>query len=160
MMALTGAGRGAVQRELQRLAESGLVTITKVGTQKHYQANSESPLFDELCSIVRKTVGLEEPIRGALAPLAKRIRLALIYGSIAKGLDTAASDVDLLVVSDDLTLEDLYRALSPAEAALARKINPTLYTTAEFRRRKSQRSFLKRVLEGPTITVLGSIDAE
>lgn len=159
-MALTGAGRGAVQRELQRLAQSGLLTITKVGNQKHYQSNSESPLFDELCSIVRKTVGLEEPIRAALTPLAETIRLALIYGSIAKGLDTAASDVDLLVVSDDLALEELYLALSPAEAILARKINPTLYTAAEFQRRRAQRSFLKRVLEGPTITLLGSIDAE
>jgi predicted nucleotidyltransferase len=161
IMALTAAGRGAVQRELERLAQSGLVTVTKVGNQKHYQANRESALFEELCGIIRKTVGLEEPLRAALAPLAERIRLALIYGSIAKGLDTAASDVDLLIVSDDLTLEELYRALSRAETLLARKINPTMYTTAEFRRRRKARNpFLKRVLEGPTNPLLGSFDAK
>jgi predicted nucleotidyltransferase len=161
IMALADAGRGAVQRELERLAQSCLVTITKVGTQKHYQANKESPLFEELCSIVSKTVGLQEPLREALAPLAKKMHLALIYGSIAKRLDTAASDIDLLIVSDDLTLEELYRALSPAEALLHRKINPTLYTAKEFKQRREARNpFLMRVLDGPTITLLGSLDGE
>lgn len=160
IMALTDAGRGAVQRELQRLADSGLVTVTKLGNQKHYQADKASPLFKELASIIQKTVGLEEPLRAALTPLAGRIRLALVFGSIAKGLDTAASDVDLLVVSDELTLEDLYRALSPAEAQLARTINPSLYSTIEFQQRKAEKSFVKRVLDGPTIPLLGSIDAE
>ena len=161
IMALAHAGRGAVQRELERMARSGLVTVTKIGNQKHYQANKSSPLFEELCSIIRKTVGLQEPLREGLAPLAERIRLALIYGSIAKGLDTAASDIDLLIVSDDLTLEDLYGVLSPAESILDRKINPTLYTAQEFgKRRKARNPFLMRVLEGPTSTLLGSLDAE
>lgn len=161
IMALANAGRGAVQRELERLARSGLVTVTRIGNQKHYQANKDSPLFEELCRIIRKTVGLHEPLRGALAPLAERIRLALIYGSIAKGLDTAASDIDLLIVSDDLTLEELYGALSPTERILDRKINPTLYTTKEFRKRlKTRNPFLTRVLEGSTDTLLGPLDVE
>ena len=161
IMALADAGRGAVQRELERLARSGLVTVTKIGNQKHYQANKNSPLFEELCRIIRKTVGLQEPLREALAPLADRIRLALIYGSVAKGLDTAASDIDLLIVSDDLTLEELYRALSPTERVLDRKINPTLYTTGEFgKRRKARNPFLMRVLEGSTNALIGSLDVE
>lgn len=160
IMTLADAGRGAVQRELERLAQSGLVTVTKLGNQKHYQANEGSPLFDELCSIITKTVGLHEPLRAALAPLAERIGLALIYGSVAKGVDTAASDIDLLIVSDDLTLEEVYRALSPTEALLDRKVNPSLYTTAEFRRRRKTRNpFLMRVLEGPTNALMGSLDA-
>jgi len=55
IMALANAGRGAVQRELHRLDASGLATVQMIGTQKHYQANRNSPLFVELCSIVRKT---------------------------------------------------------------------------------------------------------
>ena len=110
LMSLADSGRGAVQRELRRLAQSGLVTVTKVGNQKHYQANRDSPLFEELCSIIKKTVGLQEPVRAALEPLRNKISLALIYGSIAKRSDTAASDIDLLLVSDELTLEEIYAA--------------------------------------------------
>ena len=93
---MADSGRGAVQRELGRLAQSGLVTVTKVGHQKHYQANHKPPLFEELRSIIEKTVGLQEPIRAALQPLANKISLAFIYDSIAKRSDTAASDTDLL----------------------------------------------------------------
>ena len=107
LMSLADSGRGAVQRELGRLAQSGLVTVTKLGNQKHYQANRDSPLFQELCSIIKKTVGLQEPVRAALEPLANKISLALIYGSTAKRSDTATSDIDLLLVSDELTLEDI-----------------------------------------------------
>jgi predicted nucleotidyltransferase len=152
LVVLADSGRGAVQRELARLAESGLVIVTKVGNQKHYQANKDSPLFEELRSIISKTVGLQEP-------LADRISLAIIYGSIAKGCENAASDVDLLIVADTLTLEEVYAALAPVEKVLDRRINPTLYTSKEFRqRRKAKHPFLTRVLDGQTITLLGSLD--
>lgn len=159
VIALADSGRGAVQRELGRLAQSGLVTVTKIGNQKHYQANRESPLFEELCSIVKKTVGLQAPVQAALEPLADEIRLALIYGSIAKQSDTAASDIDLLLVSDELTLEKVYAALTPVEKLLARPVNPTLYTSKEFaHRRKTKNPFLTRVLSGPNIVLMGSVD--
>lgn len=159
LVALVDSGRGAVQRELERLAESGLVAVTKVGNQKHYQANKDSPLFEELRSIISKTVGLQEPLRAALDPLADRIGLAIIYGSIAKGRENAASDVDLLIVADALTLEEVYAVLAPVEKMLDRRINPTLYTSKEFRqRRKAKNPFLTRVLDGQTITLLGSLD--
>jgi predicted nucleotidyltransferase len=159
LVGLTESGSGAVQRELARLAQGGLVTVTKVGNQKHYQANEDSPLFEELCNIIEKTVGLQEPIRGALEPLAGRIKLALIYGSIAKQSDTSASDIDLLLVSDNLNLEEIYAALAPVEKLLDRSINPTLYTAAEIeQRRKSKNSFLTRVLDGPTIVLIGDDD--
>jgi predicted nucleotidyltransferase len=159
LVALAGSGRGAVQRELERLAESGLAVVTKVGNQKHYQANKDSPLFEELRSIISKTVGLQEPLRAALDPFAERIRLAMIYGSIAKGREKAASDVDLLIVADTLTLEEVYAALAPVEKVLDRRINPTLYTSKEFRqRRKAKNPFLTRMLDGQTITLLGSLD--
>jgi predicted nucleotidyltransferase len=161
VMGLAKSGRGAVQRELQRLESAGLVSVQMHGNQKHYQANSDSPLFDEICSIVQKTVGLKEPLRAAIELLPGTVHLALIYGSIAKRTDTSASDIDLLIVADELTLEDVYAALSPAEQLLDRKVNPTLYTSEEFNRRRARgNSFLKRVLDGPVIILSGSIDDE
>jgi hypothetical protein len=94
-----------VQRELKRLASSSLVTVKRIGNQRHYQANAASPVFEELCGLVKKTVALAEPIRESLAPLADRVRLALLYGSVAKGMDTAKSDIDILIVGDGITLE-------------------------------------------------------
>ena len=156
LIALTKSGSGAVQRELHRLADSGLVTITRVGNQKHFQANQSAPLFDELRSIVIKTVGLAEPLKAALVPLAERIQIAIVYGSVATQTDTAWSDVDLLIVSDHLTLEQIFAALAPVERQLARKISPTLYTAEEFRRRRDAgHSFVTKVLAGKHIVLLG-----
>lgn len=161
IMGLVKAGSGAVQRELQRLERAGLVSVQMHGNQKHYQANRKSPLHDEICSIVQKTVGLEDPLRAAVESLPGTVHFALIYGSVAKRTDTSASDIDLLIVADGLTLEDVYAALSPVEQLLDRKINPTLYTREEFNRRRTRgNSFLKRVLDGPVIILSGSIDGE
>jgi len=161
IMGLVKAGSGAVQRELHRLERAGLVSVQMHGNQKHYQANRKSPLYDEICSIVQKTVGLEEPLRAAVESLPGTVHLALIYGSVAKRSDTSASDVDLLIVTDSPTLEDVYAALSPAEQLLGRKVNPTVYTSEEFNRRRARgNSFLKRVLDGPMIILSGSIDGE
>lgn len=161
IIALAGSGRGAVQRELARLAGSGLAAVSRAGNRKHYRANPESPLFDEICGIVRKTVGLEESVRAALEPLADRLVLALLFGSVARGTDTAASDIDLLLVSDDLTLEAVYTALAPVERSLGRRVNPTVYTSAEFEeRRRSGAGFLSRILQGPHVVVAGGLDGE
>jgi predicted nucleotidyltransferase len=160
LIELACAGRGAVQRELSKLERSGLVSTEKRGNQKYYRANPSAPIYKELCSIVRKTVGSEQTIRAALEPLDGRIAVALIYGSIAKGADTAKSDIDLLIVADDMTLEELYACLGPGEKLLGRAINPTLYTRREFRsRRKGGNAFLKRILNGPTILLKGTLDA-
>lgn len=161
IMRLVKAGSGAVQRELHRLERAGLVSVQMHGNQKHYQANSRSPLYDELCSIVQKTVGLEVPLRAAIESLPGTPHLALIYGSVAKRTDTSASDIDLLIVADKLTLEEIYAALSDAEQLLGRKVNPTLYTRDEFSRRRTRgNAFLERVLGGPVILLSGSIDGE
>lgn len=158
IIARVGAGSGAVQRELKKLANSGLVTVSRIGNQKHFQANRTSPVFEELHGLVRKTVGLAEPVRQALAPAAGELELALIYGSTARGAATASSDIDLLVVSDELTLEALFALLRPAEEQLARTINPTLYTKKEFQRRLDERStFLARVLSRDTLILQGGL---
>jgi predicted nucleotidyltransferase len=159
LIALVGAGSGAVQRELARLEQSGLVTVRRLGTQKHYQANPHSPLFAELSGIARKTVGLAEPLRDALAPLAARIVAAFVFGSIAKRKDTAASDIDLMIVSDRLTYADAYAALDSVGRRLGRTVNPTVYTRREFaRRQKDGNAFLTRVLAQPKLWIVGSED--
>lgn len=159
LIGLVGAGSGAVQREVRRLVESGLVTVTRLGSQKHYQANPAAPIFEELRGIVTKTLGMAEVLRAALAQLGESVRLALLYGSVAKGSDTAHSDVDLLVVSDTLTLEQIYEALTPIERQLGRRVSPTLYTVAEFRRRRaSSNPFLTKVLAGETIRLTDDRD--
>ena len=152
----TGSGSGAMQRELKRLASSGIVTVRRIGNQKHYQANHDSPVFEELSNLVTKTVALVDPIRKALASLADNIDLAILYGSVAKGTDTASSDIDILIVGDGLTLENIYSVLAPVETDLDRKISPTLYTRKEFAdRRAANNPFLGRVLSGDHLTLIG-----
>ena len=160
LIALAGSGSGAVQRELKRLAESGLVTLRRVGNQRHYQANPDSPLFAALHDIVMKTSGMALPIRSALQPVGDAILAACVYGSVAAGSDTARSDIDLLLVAESLTLEDVYGALGPVEKRLARKISVTLYTPEEFQRRKATgNAFLTKVLSGPLLPLMGDIHA-
>lgn len=159
LIGLVGAGSGAVQREVRRLVDSGLVTVTKLGSQKHYQANPAAPIFEELRGIVTKTLGPAEALRDALAPLGDAVRLALVYGSVAKGSDTAHSDIDVLIVSDALTLEQVYAALTPVEQQLGRRVSPTLYSVAEFsRRRAGGNPFLTKVLAGETIRLTDDRD--
>lgn len=157
LIGLAGGGSGAVQRELKRLEESGLVTVTPQGNRKHYQANPQSPIFAELCGIVQKTVGLAEPLRTVLAPFANKIANAFVYGSVAKRSDTAHSDIDLMVISDTLEYADLYAALEQAATILGRTINPTIYTPAELAKRIEQKNaFVERVLAQPKIWLLGN----
>ena len=154
---LAGGGSGAVQRELARLEDSGLVMVTRLGTQKHYQANPKSPIFSELCGIAQKTVGLAEPLREALKPLAKRIDAAFVFGSVAKRNDTAASDIDVLVLSDSVEYADVFAVLQSAETKLGRTVNPTVYTPSNWRRkRKDGNAFVVRVSAQPKIFLLGS----
>ena len=156
----TGAGSGAVQRELARLSGSGLLSVEQLGKQKLYRANPASPIHDEIVAIVRKTFGLAMPLRDALMPLADRLHAAFVFGSVAKGTDTASSDIDLLLVSDALTYADAMAALHPLMERLGREINPTLYTRAELRKRIAEgNSFVTRVLAQPRLWLIGNDDA-
>jgi predicted nucleotidyltransferase len=156
LIGLAGSGSGAVQRELQRLSESGLVTVTRLGNQKHYQANPAAPIFGELRGIAVKIFGPAEALRAALVPLGKRLHAAWLFGSVAKGADRAQSDMDVLIVADGLTLEEIYKALRPAEKRLGRPVSPTLYTVKEFERRRADKNpFLTKVLAGERIILAG-----
>jgi predicted nucleotidyltransferase len=156
---LAGSGTGAVQRELEKLSATGLIEVSRVGNQKHFRANHQSPIFEELHGIAVKTFGLADVLRRLLEPLADRIQAAFVYGSVAKGSDTAASDIDLMIVSSDLTYADLFAALSDAEDTLGRSVKPTVYKPAELQSKlKRDNAFLKRVFEQPVIFLIGSRD--
>ena len=159
LIELADSGKGAVQRELERLAAVGLLTVSRRGNQKHYQVNTGAPIYAELRGLVLKTFGLADVLRAALAPLAAAIEAAFVYGSIARLDDTASSDVDLMVISATLTHGELFAALEEASMALGRTINPTVYSPAELRTRiRDNNSFVIRVLDQPKIWILGGAD--
>ena len=154
-----GTGSGAAQRELARLERSGIIVARRIGNQRHYQANASSSLFSELRNIVLKTVGLAEPLRDALKPLSSAIRAAFVYGSVAKATDQSASDIDLMILSDSLTYGEVFGALERVTRTVGRKVNPTVYTAAEFSKRAgTENAFMTRVLEQPKLWVIGSDD--
>jgi predicted nucleotidyltransferase len=156
IMRSVSMGRGTVSRELDRLVGAGLLTATREGNQNHYQANSNSPVFNELVGIVRKTFGVADAIRQALQPLDEQITLAFIYGSIAKGTDTKASDIDLMLVGKELSYGEVVEALLPLEESLQRSINPTIYEKADFvAKLNANNSFVVRVMEQPKIPIKG-----
>lgn len=156
---LANSGSGAIQRELKKLLSAGLITVKKIGNQHHYQANKSSPLFTELHSIVIKTFGLADVIKHALKPVKKEIKIAFIYGSIARQEDTASSDIDLLLISDNLTYAELYPSLEKAEKQLHRTINPTFYSPFEWlRKKKSGNHFIQQIIKQPKIFIVGTID--
>jgi predicted nucleotidyltransferase len=159
LIALAEVGTGAVHRELTRLVEGGLVTVTPAGRQRRYQANRESSIFSEIHSIVLKTVGLAEPLKRALAGLTGRIKVAFVYGSVAKGTDSVASDIDLMIVADDVSYAEVYGALQEAEAIIGRSVNPSLLTVSEWGERRTEKShFVEKVAAQPKVFILGSED--
>jgi predicted nucleotidyltransferase len=159
IMRNVNSGTGAVERELSRLQRCGLVSVVRIGNQKHYQANHQSPIFAELQSLVLKTVALAEPLRKSLEPYSDRLEAAFVYGSLAKGTDTASSDIDLMVIGDELNYSELYTALQNVEPALGRKVSPIFLSPKDWRRKTSEKgSFASKVHALPKIFVFGSED--
>jgi predicted nucleotidyltransferase len=148
----------AVQRELENLSKVGLIVRNSVGSQVFYQANRDAPVFSEMRALVSKTVGVFSVLQSALHPLAKRIFVAFVYGSVAREEETAQSDVDLLVVGK-ATLDEILSRLSTVEKNIGRPINPTVYSVAEFKSRlASGNHFLNAVLKGQKAFLLGDED--
>lgn len=152
VISLADSGTGAAQRELARLEAAGLLTVSRIGNQKHYQANAAAPVFEELCSLVLKTSSLADVLRGALSPLAEKINAAFVYGSVAKGQDTTTSDINLMLVSNTLTVADIFAALEEIASRLGRPVNPTVYSQEEFEKRiKKDKAFAKQLLAQPKL---------
>lgn len=160
LIALSRGGAGAIQRELAKLVQAELINVKRIGNQKHYQANAQSPIFEELCRIVQKTVGLAEPLRAALEPFGDRIVAAFVYGSVAKQQDTASSDIDLMLITPDITYAELFTVLEHLHQEFGREVNPTIYTPLALRQKLAQGgAFASRVMLQPKIWVIGNQNA-
>ncbi|MGP0170243.1 nucleotidyltransferase domain-containing protein [Pseudomonas sp. NCHU5208] len=149
-------GKGSLMRELERLQQAGILTMSHQGNQTHYQANPNCPIYAELQGIVRKTFGIGAPLREALATLAGQLTWAFVYGSLAKGSEHADSDIDLMLIGDGLSYAGVMELLLPVEAQLGRTINPTLYTPSDWLARKAAgNSFVLRVAQQDKIELIG-----
>lgn len=155
---LTGSHAGTLGRELDKLTDTGLLLRREQGNQVRYQANAQCPLFPELATMLRKTHGIVPALREALTPLGTMIRVALVFGSMARGTQSAGSDIDLLVLGD-VGFAELVQALYPLQQTLQREINPVLYTPTEFRRRaRAGEAFVRQLLENPNVFLTGDKD--
>lgn len=153
---LTSLGSASLQRELNRLVEADLVRSERVGNMRRFQANPQSPVYSELVSLTRKTLGVEPLLREALLPLAPDLKAAWVYGSVAKQTDTAQSDIDVMLIGENLLLGNILELLVPLEVQLGRKINPTCYTPTDFERRRAEPdSFVNRILKQPILPLIG-----
>jgi predicted nucleotidyltransferase len=154
---LAESGRGAVQRELEKLTAAGILSVSIAGTRKSYRANRQSPIFNELYRLIMKTAGMVDPIRTALEPFRQDIELAFVYGSVAKGTDTARSDIDLMVFAQDTGYGEIYGALQKAEKILMRPINPTVTTIKEWQQKYSEKSsFVRKIIQQPKLFIFGT----
>lgn len=159
ILRLTGMGVHTIKRELDRMEATGVITMTKIGNQHHYQANPECPIYDELLGIVRKTFGIADVVKNAFVVLDEQIVAAFVYGSIAKAEDTATSDIDLMVIARDLAYAEVMESLRDAEHSLGRKINPSIYDPHEIKKKlKQNNAFLTRVMEQPKLWIKGGED--
>ena len=149
------SGRGAVQLELKNLTDTGIITREVQGRQVYYRANEKCPIFNELKSIVRKTFGVADVIRQSLASVADKIRVAFIFGSIARSADDKRSDIDVMVVGA-ISFGDTVNLLSTAEEKLGREVNVVVYPISEFKQKvREDHHFVKTVLDGEKIFLIG-----
>lgn len=158
---LADMGIGVISRELGKLADAGLLVESKQGNQNHYQANKSSPIFNELRVIVKKTFGIKGLLQAAIAPLLPQLEQAFIYGSVAKGEEHAGSDVDVMLVGNELSYSEIMQLLDSIEEQLQRPINPTIFSPVEFAERLAEgQNFLSKVMELPRIDLLHSEEGE
>jgi predicted nucleotidyltransferase len=150
-----GTSAGTVQRELETLSHFGLIERSATGMQVFYQANRHHPAYAELHSLIAKTSGVFHLLRSALAPLAKKIVFALVYGSMVRGDENAGSDVDLMVIGD-VSLDEILTQLTSAARDLGRSINPTVFSMKEFKSKlKDGNHFLRSVMRGEKVLLIG-----
>ncbi len=158
IVTLTGLGVGHLQREFEQLTAAGIIRRFEQGRHVYFQADQTCPIFHELRGIVRKTVGVADELRRALLPLRDRVRAAFIYGSVARGEENSASDLDLMVIGD-VTLAEVVEALRGSEAFLLRPVNPTVYPEKEFHAKLvAKQHFLTKVMDREKLMLIGDVD--
>ena len=155
---LTGTRQGVIQRELKTLAEAGILNTEKRGRQKFYRTNKGNPIFPDLRNIVFKTFGIIGQVKDALKPLEKRIEVAFVYGSFARGEEVADSDIDLFIIGK-APLDEIVSALTKVENSIGREINPSLFSKIEFKKKYSQKNhFLRSMAKTEKEFIIGSED--
>jgi predicted nucleotidyltransferase len=150
-----GAGKGAVQRELKLLSDAGIITREKIGRQIFYQANHQCPIYEELRQMIAKTMGYADVLKSSLEKIRDKIKIAFIYGSVAKVGEIRGSDVDIMVVGD-ASFSEVVSAIQPSQAELKREVNPTVYPVREFVAKiRAKHHFIEQVLSEPRIFLIG-----
>ena len=153
----SGFAIGTIQTELRKLLMLELVEKRRDGNRAYFSANRENPLFNDIHNLVLKTAGLVDVLKKALS-VNEKIRLAFVFGSVARGEVQAGSDVDLMVIGD-VGLREISRYLSGATELIGREINPHVYTEVDFSsRKKSGEHFLNRLLKEPKLFIIGNED--
>ena len=155
ILRLTGMGVATIKRELDRMLGAGILRMTKIGNQHHYQANPECPVYHELSGIVKKTFGITDVIRSALSIVSGQVDWAFIYGSVASGKETTDSDIDLMIVGAP-RFSEVAGLLYPVQKNLGREINPKIYSRKEWiLMQKRNNAFIKELLAKPRMDVIG-----
>lgn len=155
---LTDTRQGVIQRELKTLTEAGILNAEKRGRQKFYSVNRKNSIFQDLRNIIFKTFGVIGQILEALEPLMKKIKVAFVYGSFAKGEEISSSDIDLFIIGG-ARLDEIVSALSTVEQAIGREINPTLFSEKEFKSKWSKKNhFLRSIVKTEKEFIIGSED--
>ena len=150
-----GYSAGSIRRELLKFKQDNLFETHRVGNLLYYSLNTKHPLFNEIKSIVSKTVGVEGLLKNALSSL-KNIQIAFIYGSFASGKENFSSDIDLMIIGepDDAPF---YENISALESKLEREINPSIYSIADYKKKKKEKSgFILDLLKNPKIMLIGT----
>ena len=153
-----GASPTMIGKEMDLLSSAGIVLDERDGNRRSLRANPDCPIFEELRGIARKTSGLADILREVLSTL-DGIDFAFVFGSVATGQERAGSDVDVCVVGS-ISYRSVVNALSAAEGAAGRPVNPVLYSPEEFRRKfESGNSFVSRLLSSKRIFLIGDENA-
>ncbi len=150
----TGLPAGTLTRELKRLADVGLLKRERRGNQQVYQGDTSCPVFNEVAGILRKTSGLADVLAEALAPAAQQVRVAFVFGSMAQGHESSASDVDVMLIGD-IGFAETVSLFYPTQAVLGREVNPKVFTREEFSTKATIEPFLRDVLGKPKIFLIG-----
>ncbi|MDP2142186.1 MAG: nucleotidyltransferase domain-containing protein [Gammaproteobacteria bacterium] len=156
ILRLTGMGVATIKRELDRMLAAGILTMTPIGNQHHYQANPQCPIYTDLVNIVSKTLGVVAILRQALVPMSEAIDWAFVYGSVARGRESSASDVDVLIIGE-VAFAEVVAALYPVQGVLGREVNPKLYSRQEWKKKvAADDAFIEELLSKPRMDVIGS----
>ncbi|HAT8176142.1 TPA: nucleotidyltransferase domain-containing protein [Legionella pneumophila] len=153
---LTNTTAGTLHRELSKLAKSKVLLREQSGNQVYYQANRNFPIYMELTSILKKTSGLVDVLFDFLTPLAEKIEVAFVFGSVAKGTENLGSDIDVLIIGE-VDFTEAVEALYAAQASLGREINPKIYSREQWKASlQKQDLFIQEVLNNPKLFIMGA----